>query len=101
MSCDIYKTESFARTLEVLEKDEKEWVNKIVSKLKENPETGKPLRFPWFKEKKFKRKRLYFLVYDELNKILFVAFGNKKDQQKIIDSVTRNLDAYKKLAENL
>ena len=101
MGFEVYKTDSFLKTFETLENDEKEWVRKIVLKLKDNPQAGKPLKFPWFREKKYKGKRLYFIVYEDFGKILLVAFGTKKEQQKIIDSILRNLDAFKKLAENL
>jgi|SRR3989344_7217141 len=101
MSFAIYKTEAFAKTFQTLESFEKEWINKIAEQLKENPDAGKPLRFPWFREKKFGGKRLYYLVYEDLGKILIVAFGNKKQQKLIIESVLRNLDAYNKLANAL
>lgn len=101
MQFEVYKTDSFARTFETLEKDEKEWIRKMVLQLKNNPLAGKPLKFPWFREKKYKGKRLYFILYEEFGKILLVAFGDKKEQQKIIDSILRNLDAFKKLAERL
>ena len=55
----------------------------------------------WFKEKKFGDKRLYYLVYQNLNKVLLVAFGSKKDQQKIIDHIIENKDRYKKVIESV
>jgi|SRR3989344_5248827 len=97
----IYKTEAFAKIFESLEVAERDWITKIVGQLKENPHAGKPLGFPWFREKKFGGKRLYYLIYNELGKILIVAFGNKKEQKLIIQSVLRNLDAYNELAEKL
>ena len=52
--------------------------------------TGKPLRFDWFREKKFENKRLYFLVDQERKKVLLVSFASKKDQEKIIEFIINN-----------
>ncbi|MBI4210747.1 MAG: hypothetical protein HY544_04550 [Candidatus Diapherotrites archaeon] len=101
MGYQIYKTELFAEIFNTLEKDEKVWIGKMVEQLKHNPYAGKPLKFPWFREKKFRGARLYFIIYENLGKILLVGFGGKKEQQMIIDSILRNLDAYKRLAERL
>ncbi len=53
--------------------------------------TGKPLGFPWFREKKFLNKRLFFLVDEETKKILFVSFASKPNQQDIIDFIKANM----------
>tara|TARA_B100000315_G_C14468289_1_gene537070 strand:+ start:878 stop:1099 length:222 start_codon:yes stop_codon:yes gene_type:complete len=65
--------------------------------IKESSDVGKPLRFDWFREKKFGDKRLYYLIYQNLKRVLLVAFGSKKDQQKIIDHILKNKDRYKKI----
>lgn len=101
MALEVYRTEAFSRVFESLDSDEKQWIIKMLAQIKGNPRAGKPLKYNWFREKKFKDKRLYFIVYDELGKILAVAFGGKKEQQRIIDSIIRNMDAYQKLAETL
>ena len=61
---------------------------------------GKPLRFDWFREKKFGDKRLYYLIYENVSKILLVAFGTKKVQQKIINHIIENKEIYKKIIES-
>ena len=101
MSCDIYETETFSKLYDSMETIEKEWVDKIKLQLKENPDVGKPLRFDWFREKKLGDKRLYYLVYQNLNRVLLVAFGSKKDQQKIIGHILANKDRYKKIIESI
>ncbi|HIH09502.1 MAG TPA: hypothetical protein HA254_02420 [Candidatus Diapherotrites archaeon] len=98
MPFEIIETETFAKRFESLDKREQAWVRKTVTKLAGNPFTGKPLHFEWFREKKFEDKRLYYLIYPELRKVLIAAFGDKKGQQRIIDTIIRNLDAYKTLA---
>ncbi len=101
MENEVLETESFSKLYETLEKEEKEWIKKIIIQLKTNSLTGKPLGFKWFREKKFKGKRLYYLVYENSSKVLLVAFGGKKEQQKIIDYVLENKELYKKFVEDI
>ena len=84
-----------------MEKVEQEWVDKIKLQLIENPQVGKPLRFDWFREKKFGDKRMYYLIYKDVSKILVVSFGSKKDQQKIIDHIIENKERYRKIIESV
>lgn len=73
---EIRKTDTFSEIFAVLEKREQEWIEKIVEKLKTNPFSGKPIRFEWFREKKFEDKRLYFFVSNPKKRILIIAFGD-------------------------
>ena len=97
MPYEIYETETFSKLYEAMERVEQEWVNKIKAQLVENPQVGKPLKFEWFREKKFGDKRLYYLIYRDASKILLVSFGSKKEQQKIINHILENKDKYKKI----
>lgn len=76
MHHQVYETETFTKLYGAMEKVEQEWVDKIKQQLIENPQTGKPLRFDWFREKKFGDKRMYYLVYKNVSKILLVSFGS-------------------------
>ena len=100
MEYEIYETDIFSKIYEGLEKKEQEWIDKTKLQLKTNPYVGKPLWFKWFREKKLKDKRLYYLIYDNLGRILITAFGTKKEQQKIIDHAIKNLDRYRRLVES-
>ncbi len=75
-----------------LEKVEKERIDAFVEQLKVDPMmVGKPLRYKFFGEKKFNGKRLYFLVYEEWNIVLFVRLSGKKDKSEAIEWVLQNL----------
>ena len=87
---DIYATDTFKRIFESSDKNEQDWINKIRESFKDFP-TGKPLGFKWFREKKYLNKRLYYLIDEETQKILFVSFASKKEQQKIINFVKENM----------
>ncbi len=93
---EVYETETFSKIYEASEKSEQEWVEKMKDQIAENLRVGKPLRFDWFREKKLGGKRLYFLINDNTKKAVLVAFGDKKEQQRIIDHVLLNKENYLK-----
>jgi len=101
MLFEVLETETFSKLFDSLAKDEQKWVKKMIGQLKQNAFVGKPLRFPWFREKKYKGKRLYYLVYQNLNKVLLAAYGSKKEQQRIIAHVLANLEEYKRIVEQV
>ena len=89
MNYSTYATDTFKEIYASLDKSEQNWIDKTKKKLAENP-TGKILQFSWFREKKFLNKRLFFLIDDELKKILFVSFASKRKQQDVINFVVNN-----------
>lgn len=101
MPYEIYETDTFSKLYSAMEKEEKEWIAKIKLQIKDNPSTGKPLKFEWFREKKLGDKRLYYLIYKNLSRVLLVSFGTKKEQQKIIDHILENKDKYRKIIESV
>jgi mRNA-degrading endonuclease RelE of RelBE toxin-antitoxin system len=90
----VYETETFSKLYEAAEKREQEWIEKIKDQLTENLRVGKPLRFDWLREKRLGNKRLFFLINDSTNKAVLVAFGSKKEQQKLIDHIILNKEQY-------
>jgi len=101
MPYHIHETETFSKLCKAMEKVEREWVDKIKLQLIDNPQVGKPLRFDWFREKKFGDKRMYYLIYKNVSKILLISFGPKKEQQKIINHIIANKERYSKLIESI
>ena len=91
----VYTTESFDKETDKLEKIEQDRINKLFLKLKDNPYTGDPLRYDFFREKRINGKRVYYLVYEDLMAVLFVSVSGKKAQQYIIDEVIKDLPLYK------
>jgi len=43
---------------------------------------------------------LYYLVYEKSSTVLLVAFGTKKDQQKIIAQILQNRERYRRIVED-
>lgn len=97
----VYTTDSFEKELECLNPSDKEIIQKIYLQLKENPYVGDQIRYRFFREKRLREKRLYFLVYDDISLVLVVAFGDKKAQQETIDEIIKLFPEFRRYAENL
>ena len=93
----VYETETFSKLYDAAERVEQEWIEKIKDQLAENLRVGKPLHYDWFREKKFGNKRLFYLINEETKKAVLVAFGSKKEQQKIINHILINKEQYLRL----
>lgn len=94
MTNEVLETDTFLEVYDNLEKKEQEWIEKIKDQLKENLLTGKPLGFIWLREKKLDDKRLFYVINEKTEKALLVAFGTKKEQQRIINAILRNKEEY-------
>ncbi len=91
----VFKTGEFDRDFEALEKAEKRRIEKFLAQLAEKGgAAGKPLSAPFFREKKFNGKMLYFLVYENVLVVLAVAISNKKAQQATINAILAKLAQY-------
>lgn len=80
--------------------DIKERFENQIKKLQENPYAlGKPLGYPWFRELKSDKFRVYYLVYDQMVVVLFVGVSDKKSQQTAINTIRNNLKLFKDFVE--
>ncbi|MDP3992101.1 MAG: hypothetical protein Q8P79_01165 [Nanoarchaeota archaeon] len=95
MSFRVFRSQHYKIKLFNLDKSEQDKVMKFEQKLKEQPFSGKPLGYRFFREKKFNGKRVLFLVYEEHKCVFLVTITDKKAQQHEIDLIKANLDAYK------
>ena len=101
MGYRLFTTKEFDKDFDCLEVFEKERVRKILNQLKERgDDVGKPLHYPYFKEKKFDNKRLYFLVYKNHMIVLALAISDKKTQQETINKIIKELKNYKDIIED-
>ena len=101
MAFRVFRTDWYERKLKKLEKPESIRVEKFEQALKEDPYSGKPLGYEWFREKKFDGKRLMFLIYEDYRVIFLITITDKKEQQETIDFIKSNLNMYKELIEKL
>ena len=89
------------RAQKLLNPKELKEVDKIIEQLKVNSNIGKPLSYPFLREKRLKEKRIYFLVYEDITLVLLVSLSNKKSQQDTIDEIKLYLNEFKEYAYEL
>ena len=97
MTYAVYTLPSlYQRIIVKLSKIEREEIQKIVSQLTENPFVGDQLQIRILREKRLREKRLYYLIFEDLQTVLIVAISNKKTQQKTINSILLRINDYRK-----
>ena len=101
MAYAVYALNVFDKEMNKLSKSDKEVIQKIFLQLKEDPYVGDSLRYKFFREKRVREKRIYYLIYDDLKIILIVAMGGKKAQKETIDEIIMYFDEYRNYAEKL
>ncbi|HIH17976.1 MAG TPA: hypothetical protein HA282_01240 [Nanoarchaeota archaeon] len=97
----VFRSDWYDQKVQKLDKSEQQIISKFEQRLKEQPYSGKPLGYKFFREMRFGNKRLLFLVYDEHSSIFLVTITDKKAQQHEIDLIKTNLDVYKDALEKL
>ncbi len=101
MAYAVYTLNVFDKNMEKLSYSDKEIINKWSLQLKENPYTGDQVRYRFFREKRLREKRIYYLVYDDISIVLIVAISGKKAQQETIDEIVKYFKEYRDYAEKL
>ena len=97
----VYHSIRFDSELNKYEKEFQNRVDKIEDQLIENPYVGDPLNVKWFREKRYEKWRIYFIIYEDLNSVFMVAISDKNDQQKVINTVRLLFDYFRKEIESL
>ncbi len=97
----VYHSERFDKELSKFDKSFQNRVDKIEDILVENPYTGSPLSVEWFREKRYGKYRIYYIIYDDLEAVFMVAISEKKDQQKVINTIRLLLDFFREEIKNL
>ncbi len=92
----VFHTRRFDKELikQFSQQEQKEIQELEKKQLVSNPYVGDPLGYPFFREKKIGGKRVYYLIYDDLQVVLLVAVSDKKAQQETIDEIREHLDEY-------
>lgn len=87
----IFTTEEFDRDFDKLDRSLQIQIENEIEQLEINPFAGKPLGYKFFREKKVKNYRIYYLIYEDY----VVALSSKKDQQEAIDKIKVLIPYYK------
>ena|SRR3989338_7205170 len=101
MVYELLETEESSKLFKKLQPEAQKVFKKRFAKGSQNPYCiGKKLRvYEWFRELKYRNLRVYYLIYDEKIIVLFVGISDKKSQQRVIDNVSSNLQAFKEFVE--
>ena len=97
----VYHSKSFDKELSKFDKNFIERVDNIEDKLEYNPLYGNPLGFKWFRETRYEKYRIYYIVYEDLKSIYMVAISEKKDQQKVINTIKLFFNIFREEIEDL
>ena len=91
----VYHSAKFDRELSKHDLKFQRRVDNIENQLVDNPYTGDPLSMKWFREKRYDKYRIYYLIYEDLDSVFMVAISEKKDQQKVINTVWLLLEFFR------
>ncbi len=97
----VYHSQRFDGELNKFNNNFQDRIDRIEDQLVENPYSGSPLGVPWFREKRYEKYRIYYLIYDNLNAVFMVAISEKKDQQKVINTIKLLLSFFKEELKKL
>jgi len=97
----VFHSARFDRELSKQDVNLQNQVDKIENQLVKNPYISRPLNTEWFREKKIKKYRIYYLIYENLESVFMVAMSEKKDQQKVINTIRLLFDFFKNEIKNL
>ena len=91
----IFTTEEFDKLFNKLDRSLQKQIEKEIEQLQINPDVGKPLGYKFFREKKVKNYRIYYLIYEEYIVVFIITLSDKKDQQKAIDAIKNLIPIYR------
>ncbi len=91
----VFTTDEFERLFDKLDKSLQIQIEKEIEQLQTSPYGGKPLGYEFFREKKVRNYRIYYLVYEEYVVVFIVTLSDKKDQQKAINTIKKLIPIYR------
>jgi len=97
----IYHSKRFDKELSKFDQNFQSIIDKIEDKISENPYSGDPLNVKWFREKRYEKWRIYYIIYENLQAVIMVAISEKKDQQKVINTIRLLFNFFREEIERL
>ncbi|MBI2548414.1 type II toxin-antitoxin system RelE/ParE family toxin [Candidatus Woesearchaeota archaeon] len=91
----IFTTDEFDKRFSKLDKIIQQQIEKEITQLEINPYVGKPLGYRFFREKKAKKYRIYYLIYEDYVVVFVITLSDKKGQQLAIDHIKDLIPFYK------
>ena len=97
----LYQVDSFDDDVQKLNPEQQRQVEKIKEQIIRNPHIGRPLRYNFLREKRMREKRIYFLIYEDIDVVLLLGITGKKAQTDYIDRIVELLPEYKEIIESI
>ncbi|HLC57639.1 MAG TPA: type II toxin-antitoxin system RelE/ParE family toxin [Candidatus Nanoarchaeia archaeon] len=91
----VYTTDEFDRLFAKLDNSLQKQIEKEIEQLETNPYAGRPLGYRFFREKRVKGYRFYYLIYEEYVVVFVITLSDKKEQQKMIDAIKSLIPYYR------
>jgi len=91
----------YQETLVKLSSKDQERIDSLVQQFTTNPYVGDSLQIKSIREKRLNDKRIYHVVFEDLKIVLIVAVSDKNTQQRTIDSIRSNMDAYRDYVKSI
>ncbi len=98
---EVIGTATYLAEISQWTKADREAAEKIPEKLALNPYIGDSVGYRFFRERRIREKRVYYLVYEDLKLVLLIAVSGKKDQQSKINYIKHHFEDFRKLAEKI
>ena len=91
----FFRSEAYEKRFTKLDTAEQQHVTNLERQIKDNPLASKPLGYTFLREKRINGgKTILFIIYEELQTILFAKIATKRDQQDMIDELKEHLKDY-------
>lgn len=91
----VFHSDEFDRQLSKFDKIFQDRLDKVEGKLSINPCYGNQLGIRSFRETRLGTYRFYYIIYEDLKSIYMVAISDKKDQQKVINTIRLFFDVFR------
>ena len=93
----VLETDFFRELYDSCEVAEQRRIDRIKDQLAVQLRVGKPLHYQWLREKRIEGNRLYYIINEATKKALLVAYGSKRQQQRIINEIIAQKFEYQRL----
>lgn len=90
----IFTTLEYDKEFNKLDNQLQKQIDKEILLLKDAPFSGKSINYKFFREKKIKNYRIYYLVYSDYLVVFLISLSTKKDQQKTINKIKKLIPFY-------
>ena len=90
----VTTTKEFDKKFERLDAYIQNQIDDEIEQLKINPYVGRPLGYPFFREKKAKNYRFYYLIYEDYLAVFLITLSNKKEQRLSIEKIKQLISFY-------